>query len=57
MNYLKDGLTEEQVKNIILDYREVDPNSPESVRKYGERCMITGILYEGYMLHKKAGAK
>lgn len=53
MNYLKDRLTEEQIKNIMLDYSEVDPNSPESVRKYGERCMIIGILYHGYKLHIK----
>lgn len=48
MNYIKDDLTEEQIKDIMLDYSEVDTNSPESVRRYGERCMITGILYHSY---------
>ena len=51
-------LTEEQVKRVLLDYSEVNPECPESVRKYGERCEMVGELYNGYKNYMKtAGEK
>lgn len=51
-------LTEEQVKRVLLDYSEVNPECPESVRKYGERCEMVGELYYGYKNYiKTAGEK
>jgi hypothetical protein len=46
-------LTEKQVKRVLLDHSEVNPNCPESVRKYGERCQMIGELYQGYKEHIK----
>ena len=46
-------LTEEQVKRVLLDYSEVNPECPESVRKYGERCEMVGELYNGYKNYMK----
>lgn len=45
----QEALKESEIKNMMLDFSEVDPNSPESIRKYGERCMIIGVLYNGYI--------
>jgi hypothetical protein len=45
----KEEITKDLIENIMLDSSEVDSNSPESIRKYGERCMMTGILYKGYI--------
>jgi hypothetical protein len=51
-------LTEEQVKRVMLDFTEVNPECPESVRKYGERCEMVGELYYGYKNYMKtAGEK
>lgn len=51
-------LTEEQVKRVMLDFTEVNPECPESVRKYGERCEMIGELYYGYKNYMKtAGEK
>ena len=51
-------LTEEQVKRVLLDYSEVNPECAESVRKYGERCEMVGELYNGYKNYMKtAGEK
>ena len=51
-------LTEEQVKRVLLDCTEVNPECPESVRKYGERCEMVGELYNGYKNYMKtAGEK
>lgn len=51
-------LTEEQVKRVLLDCVEVNPECPESVRKYGERCEMVGELYYGYKNYiKTAGEK
>ena len=51
-------LTEEQVKRVLLDFTEVNPECPESVRKYGERCEMIGELYYGYKNYMKtAGEK
>jgi hypothetical protein len=51
-------LTEEQVKRVLLDCTEVNPECPESVRKYGERCEMVGELYYGYKNYMKtAGEK
>jgi len=51
-------LTEEQVKRVLLDCTEVNPECPESVRKYGERCDMIGELYNGYKNYMKtAGEK
>jgi hypothetical protein len=46
-------LTEEQVKRVLLDCTEVNPECPESVRKYGERCEMIGELYNGYKNYMK----
>lgn len=46
-------LTEKQVKRVLLDYSEVNPECPESVRKYGERCEMVGELYNGYKNYMK----
>jgi hypothetical protein len=51
-------LTEEQVKKVMLNFTEVNPECPESVRKYGERCEMVGELYYGYKNYMKtAGEK
>jgi hypothetical protein len=51
-------LTEEQVKRVLLDFTGVNPECPESVRKYGERCDMIGELYNGYKNYMKtAGEK
>lgn len=51
-------LTEEQVKRVLLDCTEVNPECLESVRKYGERCEMVGELYNGYKNYiKTAGEK
>ena len=46
-------LTEKRVKRVLLDYSEVNPECPESVRKYGERCEMVGELYNGYKNYMK----
>jgi hypothetical protein len=46
-------LTEEEVKRVLLDCTEVNPECPESVRKYGERCEMIGELYNGYKNYMK----
>lgn len=50
-------LTEEQVKRVLLDCTEVNPECPESVRKYGERCEMIGELYNGYKNYMKIVAE
>jgi hypothetical protein len=50
-------LTEEQVKRVMLDCTEVNPECPESVRKYGERCEMVGELYYGYKNYMKIVAE
>jgi hypothetical protein len=50
-------LTEEQVKRVMLDYSEVNPNCSKSVRKYGERCEMAGELYNGYKNYMKIVAE
>ena len=50
-------LTEEQVKRVMLDFTEVNPECPESVRKYGERCEMVGELYYGYKNYMKIVAE
>lgn len=51
-------ITEEQIKRVLLDCTEVNPECPESVRKYGERCEMVGELYYGYKHYMKtAGEK
>ena len=50
-------LTEERVKRVMLDYSEVNPKCPESVRKYGERCEMVGELYNGYKNYMKIVAE
>ena len=39
-------MTEEQFKKIMIDYSEVDPNNPESVHRYGKRCMLAGMAWD-----------
>jgi hypothetical protein len=52
------NFTEEEVKRVLLDCTEVNPECPESVRKYGERCKMIGELYYGYKNYMKtAGEK
>ena len=52
------SLTEEQVKRVLLDCVKVNPECPESVRKYDERCEMVGELYNGYKNYMKtAGEK
>lgn len=53
----EEHLTEELVKNVMLDYSEVNPECPESVRKYGERCTMVGELYNGYKNYMKIVAQ
>jgi hypothetical protein len=50
-------LTEEQVKKVLLDCTEVNPECPESVQKYGERCEMVGELYYGYKNYMKLVGK
>ena len=50
-------LTEEQVKRVLLDCTEVNPECPESVRKYGERCEMIGELYNGYKNYMKTAVE
>jgi hypothetical protein len=38
---------EEQYKKVMLDFSDVNPNDPESVRRYGERCTLAGEVYYG----------
>ncbi len=47
-------LTEEEVKRVLLDYSEVNPECPESVRKYGERATMVGELYGYKKLYEKS---
>lgn len=42
-------LTESEVKRTMLDFSEVDPTSMESVKRYGRRCEIAGMLWQRYM--------
>jgi hypothetical protein len=40
-------MSEEEFKKIMLDFSDVNPNCPESVRKYGKRCALAGEIYCG----------
>lgn len=53
----EEHLTEELVKNVMLDYSEVNPECPESVQKYSERCTMVGELYNGYKNYMKIVAE
>jgi len=50
-------LTEEQVKRVMLDFTGVNPECPESVQKYGERCDMIRELYNGYKNYMKIVAE
>jgi hypothetical protein len=44
---------EEEYKKIMLDFSDVNPKCPESVRKYGERCTLAGETYYGMIRAEK----
>lgn len=53
----EEHLTEELVKNVMLDCSEVNPECTESVQKYSERCTMVGELYNGYKNYMKIVAE
>jgi len=48
-----DEETEAEYKRVMLDFSDVNPNDPESVRRYGERCTLAGETYYGMKRAKK----
>jgi hypothetical protein len=44
---------EEEFKKIMLDFTDVNPACPESVRRYGERCALAGETYYGMIYAEK----
>jgi hypothetical protein len=48
---------EEEFKKIMLDFSDVNPNCPESVRKYGKRCALAGEIYFGMKWGEKEVAR
>lgn len=50
-------MTEEEYKKIMLDFSDVNPNCPESVRKYGERCALAGEIWFGMKWGEKEVAR
>lgn len=50
-------LTYKQIKEVLLDYREINLNCPKSVQKYGERLNMVQELYDGYKNYLKFVAR
>jgi len=44
---LQRTIEEREYKKVMLDFSEINPNDPKSVRRYGKRCELAGEMYYG----------